>query len=99
MRSACWLPSGYLLTGAEDGSVVTWRSGKAIAKVQAHERGNMSRRPDGTPAHHGVRAILLHTDQECAPQPLLAASSFSLAAQCVAVGEPVVLAARCTLAM
>ena len=65
-RSACWLPSGHLLTGAEDGSVVTWRGGKAVAKVQAHERGSLSRRPDGTPAHHGVRVILLHDDHRCA---------------------------------
>lgn len=67
VRAACWLPSGHLLTGAEDGAVVTWHKCRAVAKVHAHERGNPTRRPDGTPTFHGVRVILLHRDGKCVP--------------------------------
>jgi microtubule-associated protein-like 6 len=63
--SALWLPCGSLLTGSECGALTTWRHGRAIDKVQGHDKGSACRRPDGTPAHNGVRAILLLPDERC----------------------------------
>lgn len=57
--SACWLPSGLLLSGSEDGALVTWKNQRAVDKVRAHAKGLQSRRPDGTPAYNGIRAIVL----------------------------------------
>jgi WD40 repeat protein len=63
--SALWLPCGSLLTGSETGALVTWRHGRAVDKVQGHDKGNPCRRPDGTPTHNGVRAIVLHSNGRC----------------------------------
>eukprot|EP00892_Ulva_mutabilis_P006773 jgi/Ulvmu1/4468/UM002_0193.1 len=57
--SACWLPSGLLVSGSEDGALITWKHQRAVDKVRAHGRGLQSRRPDGTPSHNGIRALLL----------------------------------------
>jgi hypothetical protein len=63
--SCCWLPSGLLLTGSDDGALVTWKHWKAIDKVRAHAKGASIRRADGTPSHSGIRAIKLVNSNRC----------------------------------
>lgn len=60
--SACWLPSGQLISGSEDGALVTWKNLRAVDKVRAHGKGVKCRRPDGTPSFNGIRTILLVND-------------------------------------
>lgn len=55
----CWLPSGLLLSGSDDGALVTWKHWKAVDKVRAHAKGASIRRADGTPSYNGIRAIRL----------------------------------------
>jgi hypothetical protein len=66
----CWMPSGSLLTGSDDGSVVTWKNWKCVDKVAAHARGPVVQRPDGSNSFNGVRAIRLISNERYVSETL-----------------------------
>lgn len=56
-------PSGAVVTGMPDGTLLVWRNGKAVRRVQAHAKGPRTIQPDGTVAWGGgVRALRLRKD-------------------------------------
>lgn len=56
-------PSGAVVTGMPDGTLLVWRDGKAVRRVQAHGRGPRRIQADGTVAWGGgVRALRLRKD-------------------------------------
>lgn len=59
----CWMPSSALLTGSDDGSLVTWKNWKCVDKVNAHARGPTVQRADGSNSFNGVRAIRLISNE------------------------------------
>jgi hypothetical protein len=63
--SVCWLPSGLVISGSDEGALVTWKAFRAVAKVHGHDKGGMSRRPDGIPSHNGIRVIKLLKSKRC----------------------------------
>lgn len=59
--SACFLPSGVVLTGSPEGSICVWKGCKLVrvVGVGAHAKGPLSRRADGTESYGGVRCLVL----------------------------------------
>ena len=56
-------PPGAVVTGMPDGTLLVWRNGKAVRRVQAHGKGPRTIQPDGTVAWGGgVRALRLRKD-------------------------------------
>ena len=58
--SACFLPSGDVISGHPDGSLCTWRTAKCIGRTPAHGSGPPYRRPDGKVTKLGVRALVFN---------------------------------------
>ena len=44
---------GAVVTGMPDGTLLLWRGGKAVKRVEAHGRGQRTIQPDGTVAWGG----------------------------------------------
>ena len=65
-KTSAWdmpVTQGAVVTGMPDGSLLLWRGGKAIKRVEAHGRGQRTIQPDGTVAWGGgVRALRLRSD-------------------------------------
>jgi microtubule-associated protein-like 6 len=59
ITSACFLPSGRVITGAIEGQLCSWQGGKCSRQVPGHAAGPVAPRPDGTPAYGGVRCLVL----------------------------------------
>jgi hypothetical protein len=59
ITSACFLPSGRLVTGAIEGQLCSWQGNRCTRQVPGHARGPPTPRPDGSPAYGGVRCLLL----------------------------------------
>lgn len=65
-KTSAWdmpVTQGAVVTGMPDGTLLLWRGGKAVKRVEAHGRGQRTIQPDGTVAWGGgVRALRLRDD-------------------------------------
>lgn len=61
--SACFLPSGIVLTGNADGAIGSWRNCRLSRLTPAHNPGPMRRRKDGTESYGGIRCLTLRQDR------------------------------------
>ncbi|KAG1660540.1 hypothetical protein FOA52_003891 [Chlamydomonas sp. UWO 241] len=57
--SACFLPSGIVLSGNQDGAIVSWKGNKLVRETPGHGTGAIMKRPDGTKMYSGVRCLVL----------------------------------------
>ncbi|GMH44987.1 hypothetical protein BSKO_12944 [Bryopsis sp. KO-2023] len=62
--SACFLPSGTLLSGTPQGKISIWKKLKCVESIHAHEKGPVVQRPDGIKTYGGVRCLILHSNNK-----------------------------------
>ncbi|KAK9816488.1 hypothetical protein WJX72_000919 [[Myrmecia] bisecta] len=60
--SACFLPTGLVLTGGPEGQICVWKGDKLVRCVPGHAKGPLVHRPDGPPTYGGVRCLRLRED-------------------------------------